>query len=298
MANTKKYVSFDKLSLYDEKIKKVINDGDAAAKAYADSLASNYDPAGSAATVQGKLDEEVIRAKAREDEIAGLVATAQGEVDALETYVGTIPADATATNVVAYVQEKTAGIATDENLQALTNRVTQAETDIDNIEKDYLKAADKTELSDAIAAEASRADAAEKVNAAAIKAISDDYLKASDKEALQAGIDANAEAIDAIEIPDVSGFATKDELAVVQQQSAKNEVKILQIDSQLFDITTQLENISNEYVTTEYIQQNYITTEQLEKTYVTTTELTETAEATKRYKNKSIFKHACNLSER
>ena len=54
MANTKKYVSLDKLGLYDEKIKKVITDGDAAAlasaKSYADGLAVNYDAAGSAAT--------------------------------------------------------------------------------------------------------------------------------------------------------------------------------------------------------------------------------------------------------
>lgn len=54
MANTKKYISLDKLGLYDEKIKGVIAAGDAAAlksaKDYADSLAGNYEAAGSAAT--------------------------------------------------------------------------------------------------------------------------------------------------------------------------------------------------------------------------------------------------------
>ena len=98
MANTKKYVSLDKLALYDEKIKKVISDGDAAslasAKGYVDEKIATCDPKGSAAAVQGKLDEEVIRAKAREDEIAGLVATAQGEVDALEEVVATKAAQA------------------------------------------------------------------------------------------------------------------------------------------------------------------------------------------------------------
>ena len=58
MANTKKYVSLDKLSLYDGKIKKVITDGDAAAlqsaKDYADGLAKNYDAAGSAATAKSE----------------------------------------------------------------------------------------------------------------------------------------------------------------------------------------------------------------------------------------------------
>lgn len=86
--------------------------------------------------------------------------------------------------------------------------------------------------------------------------------------------------ITSADIPDVSELATKGELATVQQQSARNEVKILQIDSELVDITSQLENISTEYVTTAYIEQNYITTEQIEKTYVTTTELTETVEST------------------
>ena len=97
MANTKKYVSLDKLGLYDEKIKGVISAGDAAAlkaaKDYADSLAPNYDAAGvgasEAAKVQAELDKEILRAKGREDEIAGLVATAQDEVDALELVVDT-----------------------------------------------------------------------------------------------------------------------------------------------------------------------------------------------------------------
>ena len=62
MANTiKKYVSLEKLGLYDEKIKKVITDGDAAqlqsAKDYADSLATNYDAAGSAATAKSEAIE-------------------------------------------------------------------------------------------------------------------------------------------------------------------------------------------------------------------------------------------------
>ena len=56
MANTKKYVSLDKLGLYDEKIKAKIATDDAAtlksAKDYADSLASNYDAAGLAATAE------------------------------------------------------------------------------------------------------------------------------------------------------------------------------------------------------------------------------------------------------
>ena len=57
-------------------------------------LANTYEAKGEAAKVDGKLTEEVTRAKAREDEIAGLVATAQDEVDALEEVVATKAAQA------------------------------------------------------------------------------------------------------------------------------------------------------------------------------------------------------------
>ena len=55
-------------------------------------------------------------------------------ISELETYVGTIPEDATATNIVGYVQEKTSGIATDTALTELADRVTTAEGKITNIE--------------------------------------------------------------------------------------------------------------------------------------------------------------------
>lgn len=187
----KKYISLEKLGLYDEKIKKVISDGDAAtlaaAKEHAEGLGVNYDAAGAAATVQGKLDEEIARAKAAEAAAQAAADKAQGEVDALElvvaekaaqsdldtleTYVGTIPETSEATNIVAYVQEKTSGIATDTALTELTGRVAQAETDIDNIEKDYLKAADKTELQGNINAKADQTalDAVSAVANAAVK---------------------------------------------------------------------------------------------------------------------------------
>lgn len=78
--------------------------------------------------------------------VNGEVAKVQGEVDALEAYVGTIPEGTTATNVVAYVQEKTAGIATEGAMTELGNRVGVVEGKVANIEKDYLVEADKTEL--------------------------------------------------------------------------------------------------------------------------------------------------------
>lgn len=125
-------------------------------------------------------------------QVFAAVNAVQGEVDTLEGLVGTLPADANVTNVVAYVDKKTAGIASDAALTELAGRVTTAEGEIDAIQADYLKAADKTALQNAIDAEASRADAAEKANAAAIKVVADDYLKAADKTELSGLISAEA----------------------------------------------------------------------------------------------------------
>ena len=59
------------------------------------------------------------------------------------------------------------------------------------------------------------------------------------------------------DIPDISNFATIDDVAAVQQQSAKNEVKILALDSDLFDVKEQIENIPTAdltgYATEEYV---------------------------------------------
>lgn len=214
MANTKKYVSLDKLGLYDEKIKGVISAGDAAtlasAKSYADGLASNYDAAGSASTVQGNLDTEIARAKAAEeanaaaakqaqDEVDALELVvagkaAQSELDALEALVGTLPEGTTSTNVVAYVQEKTAGIATEGAMTELGNRVTTVEGKVATIEGDYLKSTDKTELEGKIATAQGAAEAAQ----SAVDTLSGTH--ATDKKALEDAIALKADqtALDAV----------------------------------------------------------------------------------------------------
>ena len=220
MANTKKYVSLDKLSLYDEKIKKVISDGDAAAlasaKTYADGLAVNYDAAGAAATAladakayaDGKDAAIQAAHKAGTDAAAaaavadGKAVAAQGEVDALETYVGTFTHD-TAKSVVEYINAKTDGIATSGNLEALAGRVTAVEGDVATIKGDYLKAADKTELAGDIAdvqaavdTEKSRAEGIEAGLRTDINTVMGDYLKAADKTELQGNIDTVAGAVE------------------------------------------------------------------------------------------------------
>lgn len=156
----KKYIDLTGLTHYDEKIKAVIDSKDAtalkSAKDYADSLAGNYDAAGTAETKVQELANGQVKtntaaiaklngdaktdgsvAKAVADAQAGLetkisaadskAAAAQTAADNLKAYVGTIPEGAASTDVVSYVNEKTAGIATDASLSALTKRVDAAE---------------------------------------------------------------------------------------------------------------------------------------------------------------------------
>lgn len=125
----KKYLDLAGLGKYDAKIKEVIDAKDAAgladAKAYADSLGDNYDPAGSAATAKAAAD------------------AAQADVDALEALVGVLPEGVDAKTIVEYVKEKTAGIATDTALAELQAGLDDVEADVAAIVADYLKAADK-----------------------------------------------------------------------------------------------------------------------------------------------------------
>ena len=221
MANTKKYVSLDKLGLYDEKIKGVISAGDAAAlkdaKDYADGLAVNYDAAGAANTAlesakayaDGK-DAAIAEAKKAGTDAAaaagvadGKAVAAQTDVDNLEAYVGTFTASEGVDTVVKYIDAKTANIASDETVGALADRVTQAEKDIDAIEADYLKAADKTELEGKIAVvqtavdtEKTRAEGIEAGLETRLAAVEGDYLKAADKTELQGNIDAVSGAVE------------------------------------------------------------------------------------------------------
>lgn len=166
----KKYIDLTGLTHYDEKIKAAIDSKDAAnlksAKDYADSLAGNYDAAGTAETkvqelangqvktntaaitkLNGDAKTEGSVAKAVADAKAGLetkisaadakAAGAQTAVDNLKAYVGTIPDGATSKDIVSYVNEKTAGIATDaSSLGALKKRVDTAEGDIKTAKAD------------------------------------------------------------------------------------------------------------------------------------------------------------------
>lgn len=167
MADSKKYVDLSALTHYDEKIKTLIDAKDAtalqSAKDYADSLASNYDGVGTAQTLVDALAGGAVKtnteaiaklngAASVEGSVAKAVADAKTDLEAkitaadnkagaaqtaandLKTYVGTIPTAAKAKDVVSYVDEKTAGIATDASLAALTARVGTAENKITTAE--------------------------------------------------------------------------------------------------------------------------------------------------------------------
>lgn len=76
-----------------------------------------------------------------------------------------------------------------EDLAAAILRVAANETAIGNISKDYLKASDKTELSNAIAAEKSRAEGIEGGLNTRLAAVEGDYLKGADKSELEEAIE-------------------------------------------------------------------------------------------------------------
>lgn len=248
MATTKKYVSLEKLGLYDGKIKGVISTGDAntlqAAKDYADSLETNYDAAGAAAGAlteaknyaDGK-DAAIAAAQKAGDDAAAAAGVADGkavaaqnaadaaqaDVDALELLVGTLPEGTTAKDVVDYVNVKTAGIATDAALEELQGQLNGVQGEVATIKGDYLKTADKTALQGNIDT-LSQAHATDKAALeASIKAITDDYLKGADKTALQDQITENANAItlltDGVDAEKVDGV--KDLIAYVEEHGTE-----------------------------------------------------------------------------
>lgn len=249
---TKKYVSLEKLGLYNEKIKGVISAGDTKAltdaKAYANSLAENYDAAGSAATAEANAkayadgkDTLIAEAKKAGTDAAAAAGVADGkavaaqnaadaaqaDVDNLATYVGTIPngedGNPIAASVVAYVDKKTEGIATDAALGQLQSDLDTVEGEVATIKGNYLKDTDKSELQGNIDT-LSQTHATDKAALeASIKTITDDYLKAVDKKALQDQITENANAIEllteGVDAEKVDGV--KDLIAYVEEHGTE-----------------------------------------------------------------------------
>ena len=125
MADILKYVSLENLKTYDAKIKTYISDADVVVK---EALEAQVD------IVAKAITNEEARAKAAEQANATAASAAQTDVDNLETYVGTFTASDGVDTVVKYIDAKTANIASDETVNALAERVTTAESDIDAVE--------------------------------------------------------------------------------------------------------------------------------------------------------------------
>lgn len=133
--------------------------------------------------VAANVAAEKARAEAAEAAALKAAQDAQADVDALELYVGTIPETYTESNIVAFIQkraqevlaaaqggssETAASVAAALEAYKAENdpKVTKNTQDIATIMSDYLKAADKTELTNSIAANAdeiARVDAALKL---------------------------------------------------------------------------------------------------------------------------------------
>lgn len=109
---------------------------------------------GKLATTQGNLTT-----------VTGRVDTAEGEIDTLQSEVSTLKGQ----------------------VSTISSDLDTAEADIAAIKGDYLKAEDKSELSDLITAEANRAKGEENKLSARIKTIEDDYLKSTDVLILDCG---------------------------------------------------------------------------------------------------------------
>ena len=166
----------------------------------------------------GILKQAKDYADAEDAKVEELVAGVAEDVANLTTYVGTIPEGATATDIVGYVQEKTAGIATDAALGELQAAVDVVEADVEAIKGDYLKAADKTELEGKITAEETRATEAEAGLASRIKAVEDDYLVEADKTELS-----NAIALKA----DQTALDAEKERAEGVEESLQNQINTI-----------------------------------------------------------------------
>ena len=151
-------------------------------------------------------------------EVRGLIGDNADAIDTLADKVGEVPTDKTVVQMIADAQ--TAATYDDEEVRGLISDNADA---IAAIEEDYLKAADKTELSNAIGAEKTRAEGIEAGLRTDVDAIKGDYLKAADKTALQEQITANANAItlltDGVDAEKVDGV--KDLIDYVDKHGAE-----------------------------------------------------------------------------
>ena len=114
---TKQYLDFAGLEKYDELIKVHVD----TEKGKVLDLVSRSYPS------KGEFNNEVTARQEADNKHTADIGTNATNIQNLKKYVGTIPADATATDVIGYVQEKTSGIASDSTVNALAERVKNVE---------------------------------------------------------------------------------------------------------------------------------------------------------------------------
>lgn len=161
----KKILTLEGLTYYDNKAKEKIANDDAAtlasAKSYADSLADNYDAAGTAQTkvdelANGQVATNTVAINAINNTTTGILAQAktyadskdsaiaaakksgddaQADVDALEAFVGTIPEGYVSTTVTGYAKELADAVAANGyDDTALAGRVTTVEEKVTTLQ--------------------------------------------------------------------------------------------------------------------------------------------------------------------
>lgn len=225
-----------------------------AAKTYTDN--APFDAAGSAATAETNAksyaDTQVQalaegQVKTNQEAIAAIVADylkkadkaeLKGAIDALKEYVGTIPKSSTAASIVAYIDEKTAGIASDAALEALVGRVTVVETDVKTIKDDYLTSADKTELSTAISTEKGRAEGVEAGLRTDVDAIKNDYLTSANQTTLEGKIKTAQDKADAAQTY-AEGVASDlaDEVTARTEADTAQVARIKTLEDKIVDLS-------------------------------------------------------------
>lgn len=223
---TKKYVSLEKLGLYDEKIKKVITDGDdavlSAANAYAEGLAGNYDAAGTAAT---KAAEALESAKGHADSKVNELANGQVKLnkEAIEGIKDGTTIDSFADVEAALAGKQATGDyatkaeaqgyanAKDAAIKAAQDAADAAQEDVNNLEilvgtlptgTDATSVVDYVNKKTAgIATDAALGELNNQVSGlqSAVQGIQDDYLTSEDKTELSNLITAEADRAKGIE---------------------------------------------------------------------------------------------------
>lgn len=235
MATQKKYVSIEKLGLYDEKIKKYLGDADTvvldSAKDYADSLAKNYESAGTVNTakteLQGKIDALANGAVATNTaaiaKLNGDASTAGSVAKAVADSAATLQASIDAVDAIA--DQNAADIDVLEGKVSALEAGTYDDTEVRGLisaNADAIDALEETHGTDKTALEGAIALKADKTALDAVSEVANAAVKQSDYNTKVAALEAEDERIAGLVTAEVDR-ATEVE-ADFEERIAKMEV--------------------------------------------------------------------------